>query len=202
MKERTCKVKVDLYNVFVKGREYKVIVFPRIERAWGYDDYFEDDQLMVDGSPEFFQQVQLALAALIADPSLIVYFSIKHKDCRRYGDLCTYDAVFVRPELQFRRSRWYLIKSKLDKQNWIGTYTIHYNENKLNDLWERKYAERDWLIERKKRVEELLGDTVFLVLPESVCVDYHHSVSIGLKRYDPTDDYASYVGIGYISPPD
>lgn len=31
---------------------------------------------MVDGSPEFFHQVQLALAALIADPSPIVYCNV------------------------------------------------------------------------------------------------------------------------------
>lgn len=196
------KAKVDLYKVFVKGREYKIIVFPRIERAWAYDDFPEDDQLMVDGSPDFFHQVQLALTALIADPSLIVYFPIKHKDCMRYWDLSTYDAVFLRPELQFRRSRWYHIKPKLNRNHWVGKYTIRYNEKKLNDLWEKVYAERDWLVEHKKRIEELLGDTVFLVLPESVCMDYHHSVSETLSRYDPTDDYASYSGIGYISPPD
>lgn len=196
------KAKVDLYKVSIKGRTYKVIIFPRIERAWAYDDFPEDDQLMVDGSPEFFRQVQLALATLIANPSLIVYFPIKHKDCRRYWDLSTYDAVFLRPELQFRRSRWYEIKPKLDKRHWAGKFTIQNNEIKLNDLWEKKYADRDWLVEHEKRVEELLGDTVFLVLPKTVCLDYHNSVSRELKRYDPADEYASYAGIGYISPPE
>lgn len=196
------KAKVDLYKVFIKDSVYKIIIFPRIERAWAYDDFPEDNQLMVDGSPEFFHQVQLALAALTVDPTLIVYFPIKHKNCRRYWDLSTYDAVILRPELQFRRSRWYRIKPKLDKRHWVGKYTIQYNEKKLTDLWKKKYAEKDWLVEDEKRIEELLGDTVFLVLPESVCIDYHHHVTKELNRYDPKDEYASYAGIGYISPPE
>ena len=128
------KLKVDQYKVYNKGRVHKVIVFPRMDAAWAYDDNPEDDQLMLDGSMEFYQQIHHALAALIADPSLIIYFPIKHPKETRFGGQMTYDAVLLRPELQFRRSEWYDIKSKLDKKHWVGKYTIRHNEKKLNNI--------------------------------------------------------------------
>ena len=61
------KLKVDQYKVYNKGRVYKILAFPRLEHAWAFDNYPEDDQLMLDGHPEFMRQVQTALAALIDD---------------------------------------------------------------------------------------------------------------------------------------
>lgn len=194
------KLKVDQYKVYNKGRVHKVIVFPRMEAAWAYDDNPEDDQLMLDGSMEFYQQIHHALAALIADPSLIIYFPIKHKEETRFGGQMTYDAVLLRPELQFRRSEWRDIKSKLDKKHWVGKYTIRHNEKKLNDLWEKEEARKPWFYSRTNVKEELLGDTIFLVLPRVACLDYHSHITFAMNVYDSRDEYAMYAGIGYISP--
>ena len=63
------KYKVDQYKIRNKGKILKILVFPQITtKAWAYDDYPEDDQLMLDGDPEFMRQVQTALAALIDNP--------------------------------------------------------------------------------------------------------------------------------------
>lgn len=194
------KLKVDQYKIYNKGCVHKVIVFPRLEHAWAYDDFPEDDQLMLDGSPEFFHQIHHALAALIADPSLIIYFPIKHPKETRFGGHMTYDAVLLRPELQFRRSEWYDIKSKLDKKHWVGKYTIRHNVKKLEDLWEKEDKQKPWRYTRENVVEELLGDTVFLVLPEIACLDYHSNITFAMNVYDPKDETAMYAGIGYISP--
>ena len=194
------KYKVDQYKVYNKGRVNKVLVFPRLEQAWAYDDFQEDDQLMLDGCPEFFQQIHHALAALIADPSLIIYFPIKNREEKRFGANMTYDAVLVRPELQFKRSEWYDIKGKLDKRHWVGKYTIRHNVKKLEDLWEKEDKLKPWRPTRENIVEEVLGDTVFLVLPKLACLDYHSNITFAMQVYDSDDVYAMYAGIGYISP--
>lgn len=195
------KYKVDQYKIRNKGKVLKILVFPKITtEAWAYDDYPEDDQLMMDGDPEFMRQVQTALAALIDDPSIIVYFPIKNKNCTRFGRHMTYDAVLLRPELQFKISDFYDVKDKLDRKHWVGKYKIRHNEAKLVDLWNKEYQGRYWRVEWDKKCEKLLGDTVFLVLPQSVCLEYHYDISQAMKHYEPTDDFGTFAGIGYIIP--
>lgn len=195
------KLKIDEYKVYNKGRLFRILVFSKFKGAWAFDDFSEDDQLMLDGSPEFMQYVQSALAAMNADSYLIIYFPIKHKGCTRYGRDLTYDTIIVRPELQFRCSRWYKIKSNLDEKHWVGKYMIRHNEKKLNDLWEKKYANRYWHVDWDRKTERLLGDTIFLCLPESMCLLYHSAISSALNYYRPSDTYGTRAGIGYIIPP-
>lgn len=192
--------KVDKYLVRKKGRTYKVLVFPRIEHAWAYDDNPEEDQLMLDGNEEFFTQLKYALAAVIADPSLLIFFPIKKPGCTRFGDYMTYDAVLLRPELQFRRSVWYDIKGKLDRQHYAGKYRITYDEKKLNEWCEKKHIGWNWFMRKaySKVVEELLGETIFLVLPKDVCYWYHSAISDSLVTFDPTYEYGCYSLIGYL----
>lgn len=190
--------KVDKYIVKHKGKTYKVLVFPRVENAWAYDDFPEDDQLMLDGNEEFFTQLKYAMAALIADPSLLIYFPIKNPGCRRFGDYMTYDAVLLRRELQFRRSTWYDIKGKLDRQHYAGKYKINYKEKKLNDWYMKALHEKYWLIWKDRVIEELLGETVFLALPKNICYRYHYLISDALISYDPADEYGCYAAIGYL----
>lgn len=195
------KYKVDQYKVRNKGRVLKILVFPQITtEAWAYDNHPEDAQLMLDGSPQFMRQVQRALAALIDDPSIIVYFPIKNKNCTRFGRHMTNDAVLLRPELQFKVSDWYDIKDKLDKKYWTGKCKIRHNEVKLIDLWNKEYQNKYWLVAWDKKCEKLLGDTVFLVLPQSVCLEYHYDISQAMKHYESTDDFGTFAGIGYIIP--
>lgn len=59
---------------------------------------------MLDGSEACFIQLKYAMAVLVADPSLLIYFPIKKPGCRRFRDYMTYDAVLMRRELQFRHS--------------------------------------------------------------------------------------------------
>jgi len=195
------KYKVDQYKVRNKGRMLKILVFPRItEEALAYDCFPETDQLMVDGDLKFMRQVQVALAALIDDPSIIAYFPIKNKTCNRFGVL-SYDAVFLRPELQFKLSEWYDIKDKLDRRHWVGKYKIRHNEKQLVDLWKKEYQHQYWKVAWDRKNEKLIGDTVFLVLPKSVCLEYHYDISDSAEEYSPNDDYGTFAGIGYIIPP-
>lgn len=196
------KYKVDQYKIHNKGKVLKILVFPKITtEAWAYDDYPEDNQLMLDGDPEFMHQVQTALAALIDNPSIIVYFPINNKNCTRFGRHMTYDAVLLRPELQFKVSDWYDIKDRLDMAHRTGKYKIRHNEAKLVDLWNKEYQNKYWRVAWDKKCEKLLGDTVFLVLPQSVCLEYHYDISQAMKHYKPTDDFGTFAGIGYIIPP-
>lgn len=205
------KFKVDCYEIYNKGRTYKVLKFPRVENAWAFDDFPEDDQLMLDGDPEFYRLLHHAIAALITDPSVIIYFPIKHPGDTSYHAHMTFDAVLLRPELQFRRSRWYSIKSKLNKQHWRGKYTIHHDIQKLDDYWKQLCKKRPRMVDHWERridrefykdiIYDLLVDTVFMVLPRDVCYMYHRQITLGLADYRPDKEYGEYTVIGYIMPP-
>lgn len=193
------KVKFDKYKVYNKGRLWTVLVVPCEEASYAFD-CVDEDQLMVDTGPSGMKQIQRSLAILANDPSVIIYLPIKRPGDDYYGAHMTFDAVIMRPELQFKCSEWYDIKSKLDKKHWVGKYTLKYNEKKLNDLWEQNYRHKMWLAEHQNIVEKLLGDTVFLVLPRPVCLEYHRDISKAMDIYDPNDEYGTHAGIGYVLP--
>lgn len=198
------KFKVDKYEVYNRGRTFTILKFPRTENAWAFDDVPEEDQLMLDGCPEFMQHVQHSLAALIENPNLIIYFPIKHPDEKTYRpNPMTYDAVILRPELQFRRSDWLTLRRKLDQKHWKGKYTICHDVKKLDDWYKKRYAEKHWLYLQldKRKTEEIRDETVFLVLPRELMYIYHCRITDGLKYFNPEkDEYGYPVGIGYIMP--
>lgn len=200
----TMKFKVDLYEVYNRGKTYKILKFPRVENAWAFDDFPEEDQLMLDGCPAFFELVQHALAALIENPNLIIYFPIKHPEEKYYTkNYMTYDAVILRPELQFRRSDWLDVRRKLDRKHWKGKYIIHHNVKKLDDWHAKNHPEEYWFYQQldKQKTEEIRAETVFLVLPKALLYLYHSSITEGLNYFDPVkDEYGYPVSIGYIMP--
>lgn len=193
------KYKFDRYKVYNKGKIWTVLVVPCEEASYAFD-CVDEDQLMVDTGPSGMKQIQKSLAILANNPSVIIYLPIKRPGDNYYGAHMTFDAVIMRPELQFKCSEWYDIKSKLDKKHWVGKYTLKYNEKKLNDLWEQNYRHKLWLMEHQNIVEKLLGDTVFLVLPRPVCLEYHRDIFKAMDIYDPNDEYGTHAGIGYILP--
>lgn len=193
------KYKFDRYKVYNKGKIWTVLIAPCETATWAFD-CVDEDQLMIDSGPSGMKQLQRCLAILANDPSVIIYLPIKKPGDDYYGAHMTFDAVLVRPELQFKVSEWYDIKSKLDKKHWVGKYILKHNEKKLNDLWDRNYRHKMWLAEHQNIVEKLLGDTVFLVLPRPVCLEYHKDISAAMEIYLPTDDFGTHAGIGYIIP--
>ena len=48
------KFKVEEFRVVEKGKEYSVLVFPKIEYMWAFDDNPEEDCYMVDGTAEVY----------------------------------------------------------------------------------------------------------------------------------------------------
>ena len=92
------------------------------------------------------------------------------------------------PELKFRRSEWYKLKSRIDKKHWAGKYVLNYNQQKLIDQ-DRKIKD-SWLYpEREKRgqkvyVEEELGDTVFWVFTREMYYDLHSGVVKDRKAFE------------------
>lgn len=195
------KFRVDQYRVRGKKRTYDVLVFPAVKNAWAYDDFPEESGPRLDGDYEFYRLLEFALAALISDPSKIIYFPIRQKSQHRsYGRCC--DLVLLRPELQFRRSEWFRFKKKLDQQHWIGKYTIRYDQQKLLDWFEKKLEGKWWLEREKHYVEEMLGDTVFLVLPKERCYRYHACIAgsriMKGKGHDEKGWISDYVLIGWI----
>jgi len=96
----------------------------------------------------------------------------------------------------------YDIKGKLDRQHYAGKYKINYNEQELNDWYEKAIQDNHWLIwhGRDRIVEEILGETVFLALPRNICYWYHYGICDSLVNLDPTYEYGDHSCIGYIFP--
>lgn len=197
------KLKVDQYQVWGKERTYDILVFSNVKNAWAYDDYPEESGPRVDGDRELFRLLKFALALLISDPSKLIYFPIKHEGRHAIYQI-TYHLVLLRPELQFRRSEWFDLKEKLNKRYWVGRHVIQYNEQKLVDYYEKKAKGKFWLEweQEKYYAEEILGDTVFMVLPKETCYRYHHMIAnsgiVTGERRDGVGEPSDYVGIGWV----
>lgn len=114
-----------------------------------------------------------------------------------------------RAELQFKRSLWFRIKDKLDKRHYAGKYVFAYHQKKLMDYYEsgcgNKYPTKEFLgIKRiphylmysKRNVEEILGDTVFLVRPRLEWLDYHYYMVQELEQYGKTGAGVTIVSMG------
>ena len=124
------KIKIPQYLVRGKHRDFHVLCFPKLEHAWAYDE-FDYQRYEIDGGYETYLWLKYAMAALIASPDKIIYFPSR-KTSGRYL-LPSYDAVFTRMELQFRRSEWVRLRSQLDKAHRIENYRLQYHQDKLCD---------------------------------------------------------------------
>ena len=68
------RVKLDEYKVFCKARkrEYEIIVFPEERYMWAYDDFPEEDMLLVDGNKDAYKALKFAYAILAQCLSMTV----------------------------------------------------------------------------------------------------------------------------------
>lgn len=113
----------------------------------------------------------------------------------------TYHLALMRPELQFRRSEWPRLHKKLNRRHWVGKYTVHYNQKKLMDYYQRF---REPLHPRVRHnqdelfIEEIRGDTVFFVIPEEYCYDFHREIIYSLEDLNEDNEYSDMVRIGWI----
>ena len=193
------KIKIDKYKVFGKKREYEILVFPDCEYMYVYDAYPREECHEVQGNKDAIRNVMIAAGVLAEDSSKIIYFPCKKKDT--YGKLnLEFHLVMLRPELQFRRSEWYRIKSKLDKKHWAGKYVLNYNQQKLLD--QDKNIKNNWLYPKwdkrgwKIYVEEELGDTVFWVYTKEMYYDLHSGLAEDMKKFEDEDFEFSWNYIG------
>ena len=193
------KLKIDKYEVSMHGKTYKILKFSALTNCVAFWDWAEE-VFMIDGTTDAMSLVRSAIAGLIADPNIIVFFPIRHKE--EYGGSMTYDAVLCRPELQFPRKLWPEIRRKLNLSHWKGKDTIHHNPQKVDDWYDRQYADKHWLYRKldKQIIYDLRASTVLFVLPEGILYCYHYSISHALERFEPDDVYGIPAGIGYIMP--
>lgn len=175
---KTKKIKIPQYLVRGKRQTYSVLAFPN--KKWllaFYDD--ADERHEIDGDPAAYQQVKYALASLIANSGKIAYFPIKKPGFGRfYKD--NYDAVIVRPELQFRRSEWVSLRRQLDRAHRIKDFELYYNPQKLYDHYERlshSESERAKIWRGYDKTDTRLeDDTIFFTLYRDICYMYHHDI--------------------------
>lgn len=177
------KIKLDQYIVYNKKREYRIIVFPKEPLMWGYEDSpYESDLYMVDGDKNAFKALSRAMALLANDFGKIVYFPLDGKGLGGYYT-DSYKLVLCRPELQFRQSEWYDIKSQLNPKHYSGKYVLQYDKQKLKDLYER--IDCNWKQRKSEQaiVRKVLGDTLFLTIPRYSCYQFHYNISKALEAY-------------------
>lgn len=205
------KIKIDRYSVYEKGRTYEILKFPFIKHMWAYDDHPAEEMMLVDGCREAFEWLTYACAILANDKDKIIYFPCKQEGIGSYYSE-SYHLVMCRAELQFKRSLWFRIKDKLDKNHYAGKYVFVYHQKKLMDYYEsgcgNKYpAEERWGIKRipnylmysKKNVEQILGDTVFLVRPRLEWMDYHYFMAKELEQFGKKVERVYFLAMGWIA---
>ena len=206
------KYKFDEYKITEKSREYSVIVFPKVEYMWAFDDYPEENCYMVDGTAYAFKLLKLACVILISAPNKIIYFP-----CKQEGIGCcyreNYHFVMCSPQVQLRRSNWVQIRRKISKSTWVGKYKLCYDRKKLDDYCIKQYMEwykpvcSSWRYElktevskfiRKTHVEEVLGDTLFMVLSKEECYHNHYLIAKDLDEYGDLQDYGAWTAFGWM----
>lgn len=204
------KIKIDKYTIREKGKTYEVLKFPFIKSMWPYDAHPGEEMLLIDGCKEAFEWLTYACAILANDKEKIIYFPCKQEGIGRlYNE--PYHLVMCRAELQFRRSLWFRIKDKLDKKHYSGKYVFGYQQKKLVDYYEsgcgHKYPVEDnwdfkkipnYLMYSKRNVEEILGDTVFIVRPRLEWLDYHYYMVKELEQFGREDVRVHIVSMGSI----
>jgi len=175
-------LRIPRYIIPGKSRTYSILAHPPRADLWAYDDYPEDDQLMIDGGRAAFRQLAYALAILLADPMQIIYFPTTYPKPER-----RYHAVLLHPNLQFRRSEWFDLKPRLNQRHYSGEYEFTYDPQKLLSEYEplrrrmeHEYHDYDRRIKRSY-AEQMIGDTVFLVLPRELCYRTHARILRALE---------------------
>ena len=113
------KYKIEEYRVCEKGRAFSVLVFPKIDYMWAFDDSPEEYCYMVDGTAEVYAALKHAMAILSEASDKIIYFPCKQEGIGRcYRE--NYNLVLCTPRAQLRRSYWIAIRRKLIPANRIG----------------------------------------------------------------------------------
>ncbi len=183
------RVKLDEYKVFCKTRkrEYEIIVFPEERYMWAYDDFPEEDMLLVDGNKDAYKALKFAYAILAQCPKKIIYFPIRKVAGKKNAFWDSHDLVLLRPELQFRRSEWFSIKRKLDKKHLCGKFVFDYERVRLQNYYEQERRRWDFYKWYKKAEKlygtEILGDTLFMVVPKLICLENHDVICDMLDSY-------------------
>lgn len=177
------RFKVEEFQVVEKGKTYSVLVFPKIEYMWAFDDRPEEDCYMVDGTVETYSALKYAMAILAEASDKIIYFPCKQNGIGRYYST-NYNLILCTPKVQLRRSSWIAIRRKLINGNRVGNYVLHYNRKKLDDFCEKTLmmmessgtgSKLTLRVEAGKRIakahlEEVLGDNLFIVLGKEECM--------------------------------
>lgn len=208
------KIKIDQYMINEKGRTYEILKFPFIKYMWAFDDDPEEYMLMVDGCKDAFMWMKYAFAILANYPNKIIYFPCKQSAINGYYN-DNYHLVLCRPEVQLRRSLWTRIKKKINQKHIIEKFVLQYDRKKLDDYYEKGLREkqpveiplckdRKQLLNYKPQkgyhthTEEIIGDTIFIVLNRVECFDYHYNTAKDLDDYSSNSDYPIWSSIGYI----
>lgn len=195
------KIKIDRYEVYDKKKVHKILVFPKLEHMWVYDAHPREETFNIDGSAEDMKKLAVALAALIDDPTKLIYFPIKTGSDRIYYQNCGY-LLMTGSDNNFCNSKWYDIKSKINLQHRKGMYMLDYQEDEINDYYEhfikkvmhKKREKENW----KHFKQKLLGDTVFMKIPKDYCFEFHESLTTAITVNQKYDEYVTHWLLGCI----
>lgn len=201
-------IRIPQYRIRGKKRYYNILVFPKHKYAWTYYEYWAPVKYCLDASIEYYEHVKHGLAATLIDPNLILYFPTSDPSKEvLLAHSYNYNLVIVRPQLQFKRSEWFDLKKKLDKNHRVEDFVLKYNEEALIEQADKleeqrciEYGHAMFGFKRCKRTEYyykvakrqnqaeqdvLLNDTVFFTLIRESCIDAIKYISIDQEDHNP-----------------
>ncbi len=186
--------KVDRYRISSKKMKQKVdILVFNPENIWIFDDHPAEESIDIDGDKEALTMLLHAYYILLNDPNVIIYFpkTAKYNSCLA--------GVLFRPELQFKKSNWFDIKSKIDKNHKISDYAYDYNYNTVEKLW-KEYNKKSYnykVNDSHLCREEILGNTVFYTISRYSLFDHIENLDCVLSNEYDSDEYGIYWYHGY-----
>lgn len=192
---RNEKISFEQYLVKGKKRNFRVVKIPR--RRYGYAVEYE--AWGFEGNERNMMDLCHALAALLADSEIIIYFQPGY-DNEVYGHYtdCRDDFIICSSSLQFKRSEWYNLRKQLNPRNKIDNFKFVYRPDRLCKEFEtvdRKYSyKNDKLFDNHKCMCEHDGcKTVFFVSNYYWSLYYHNqirpSLTKGIKSHECVEEF-------------
>lgn len=206
------KIKFDQFLIKEKGKEYRIILFPFIENMIVMEA--NHDSLYIDGSEKVFEYILYIYVILANNKDVIIYVPCKQQNFMSDQYEYSRNLIIYRRELQFRRSLWFKIKKKLNKNTKINKYILSYDQKKLLDYYEKglwynfnpanirnqMISLPGYLLDKicREYKEEVIEDNLFCIISRESCYIDHYMIVEHLNEYYKSNEDMAHAYVGAV----